>query len=147
MVVKKLVATYARMWPRELFNCKNGKRLVVKEVEILSKPGVYVLYRDDVPYYVGKATRLRSRLWSHANQPNGKYYNFWNYFSVFAVDGAADRSRLEAILIAAMPTANGAKPRIKKAKLPQDIRKLLHRQMQEPLQLKTRALAKTASQS
>ena len=24
MVVKKLVATYARMWPRELFNCKNG---------------------------------------------------------------------------------------------------------------------------
>jgi len=137
---RKPVATYARMWPRELFDCKHGKRLVVKELEILSKPGVYVLYRDDVPYYVGQATRLRSRLWSHANQPNSKYYNFWNYFSVFAVEDAALRTQLEGVLIAAMPTANGAKPRIRKAKLPQDVRKLLHRRMHEPLQLKRLAI-------
>jgi len=141
----KPTPTYARMWPRELFDCKRGKRLVVKELEILSKLGVYVLYRDDVPHYVGQAKRLRSWLWSHANQPNSKYYNFWNYFSVFAVDDATAKNQLEGILIAAMPTANGAKPRIKKAQLPQDVRKLLHRRTHESLQLKARALAKAAA--
>ena len=87
---------------------------MVKKLDILSKPGVYVLYRDDTPYYVGKAKRLRSRLWSHAIQPTSRYYNFWNYFSVFAVDDAKTQGRLEGILIAAMPPAKGAKPTMKK---------------------------------
>lgn len=143
---KKPAATYAKMWPRELFDCKRGKRLVVKELGILSRPGVYVLYRDDLPHYVGQAKRLRSRLWSHANQPGGKYYNFWNYFSVFAVDDPTARNQLEGILIAAMPTANGAKPRIRKEQLPKDVRKLLHSRMHESLQLKARALAKAAAE-
>jgi hypothetical protein len=107
---------------------------------------VYVLYRDDVPYYVGKATTLRRRLWSHANRPNSKYYNFWSYFSIFAIEDVAIRNQLEGVLIAAMPTANGAKPRIKKAQLPSDVRKLLHNRMHEPLQLKAKALAKAAAQ-
>jgi len=135
----KPVASYAKMWPRELFDCRNGKRLLVKELPILSQPGVYVLYRDDVPYYVGKAKRLRSRLWSHANQPGSKYYNFWNYFSVFAVEDVTIRGQIEGYLIAAMPTANGAEPRIRKAPLPAYIRKYLHRRLHEPLQLKPKA--------
>jgi hypothetical protein len=134
------------MWPRELFNCKHGKASVVRELEIFSRPGVYVLYRDDVPYYVGKATTLRRRLWSHANRSNSRYYNFWNYFSVFAIDDPVIRNQLEGALIAAMPTANGAKPRIKKAQLPPDVRKLLHNRLHEPLQLKAKALATAASQ-
>jgi hypothetical protein len=140
MKKRKPVASYARMWPRELFDCKHGKRLVVKELEILSQPGVYVLYRDDVPYYVGQATRLRSRLWSHANQPAGRYYNFWNYFSAFAVASVTVRSQLEGVLIAAMPTANGAKPKIKKAQLPLDVRKYLHKRLHQPLQFKMMAM-------
>jgi GIY-YIG catalytic domain-containing protein len=137
----KPVASYAKMWPRELFDCKKGKRLLVKELPILSQPGVYVLYRDDIPYYVGKAKRLRSRLWSHVNQPGSKYYNFWNYFSVFAVEDATIRGQIEGYLIAAMPTANGAEPRIRKAQLPVEIRKNLHRRVHAPWQLKTKAAA------
>ena len=133
----KPVASYARMWPRELFDCKRGNRLLVKELEILSKPGVYVLYRDNIPYYVGKAARLRKRLVPHASRPGGKYYNFWNYFSVFVVEDATLRNLLEGILIAAMPTANGAKPRIGRAQLPLDVRKYLHARRHEPLQLKS----------
>jgi hypothetical protein len=131
----KPVASYARTWPRALFDCKSGKRLVVKALPILSRPGVYVLYRDDTPYYVGQAKRLRSRLWSHASQPTSRYYHFWNYFSVFAVEDAKIRNLLESVLIAAMPTANGAKPRIRKEQLPMNLRKLLHRVLHQPLQL------------
>jgi hypothetical protein len=136
------VATYAQMWPREIFDCKQGKRLVVKQLEILAQPGVYILYRDERPYYVGQAKRLRSRLWSHANQPNSRYYNFWNYFSVFAVEEPTTRNQIEGILIAAMPTANGAKPRIRKAQMPKEVRKLLHGRLHEPLQLKSGASPK-----
>jgi len=130
-----LATSYARMWPREVFDCKRGKQLLVRQLDILSKPGVYVLYRNDVPYYVGKAKRLRSRLRSHALQPTSKYYNFWNHFSVFVVEDPTLQSQLEGILIAAMPTANGAKPRIRKAQLPLDVRKFLHKRLHEPLHL------------
>lgn len=147
MKIPNPVSLYARMWPREVFDCKRGKSGIVRELDILSKSGVYVLYRDDLPYYVGKATLLRKRLWSHANRPNSKYYNHWNYFSVFAVEDKLFRSQLEGVLIAAMPTANGARPRIRKAQLPPDVRKLLHRQIHEPIQLKAKALAKAAAQN
>ena len=133
------ITTYARMWPREVFNCKVGKRLVVKDLKLLAEPGVYILYRDDVPYYVGKATKLRSRLWTHANKPGGRYYNFWNFFSVFVVKDPTVRSQIEGILIAAMPTANGARPRIPRANLPTSLRRQLHDLSQQQLQLKTRA--------
>jgi hypothetical protein len=144
MKKRKAVTSYARMWPRELFNCKRGKRSVVKEIEMLSQPGVYVLYRDDEPYYVGKAARLRSRLWLHANRPTSRYYNLWNHFSAFVVQDADIRNQLEGVLIAAMPTANGAKPRIKKSKLPLDVQKQLHSRLYQPLQLKIAAKAATA---
>ncbi len=35
------------------------------ETGISAKPGVYVLYRESAPVYVGKATVLRSRLWGN----------------------------------------------------------------------------------
>jgi hypothetical protein len=80
-------------------------------------------------------------LWSHANSAGNKYYNFWNYFSVFAVEDVTIRGQIEGYLIAAMPTANGAKPRIRKALLPAYIRKFLHKQLHEPLQLKPKEKA------
>jgi hypothetical protein len=133
------ISGYARMWPRALFNIKDGKRLLVKSVPTLEKPGVYVLYRDDVPYYVGKATKLRRRIGTHATKAGGKYYNFWNYFSVFVVENSRFRNHLEGALIAAMPTANGARPKIKKAVLPPDIRKQLHIMAHQPMQVRARA--------
>src|SRR5947209_4611415 len=82
---------YARMWPREVFDClvvdeKPRKQAMAKGLEILTKPGVYILYRDDLPYYIGQASRLRSRLWQHANVPGARYHNFWNFFSVFVAE-------------------------------------------------------------
>lgn len=127
MKKEKPVALYAKMWPRELFDCKLGQHPVVREIPILSQPGVYVLYRDDKPHYVGKANKLLSRLWSHANQSTGPYYNFWTHFSVFVVKDPTLRGQLEGVLIAAMPTANGAKPRIKEEKLRPDIRRRVYR--------------------
>jgi len=125
------------MWPREVFHRlaerkkrvqkgeKSGPRLLFREIEPLKKPGVYVLYRDAVPYYVGQAQKLRLRLNPHACVPDSRYYNFWNFFSAFVVEDRNDRNEIEGILIASMPTANSAKPRIKKESLPAGVRRMV----------------------
>jgi hypothetical protein len=113
---------YARMWPREVFYClvqnengsKRKKQPIAKGLEFVEDPGVYVLYRDDIPYYVGQAKKLRHRLWAHACTPGARYHNFWNFFSAFVIRDPDLRNQVEGILIAAMPTANGAKPRLKR---------------------------------
>jgi hypothetical protein len=68
---------------------------------------------------------MRLRLVDHAKKAWSRYYHFWNFFSAFAVDDPSHRSELEGILIAAMPTANSAKPRLQKEKMPGHVRKLL----------------------
>lgn len=119
------------MWPREVFDCDDG---TLEKLDLLKEKGVYVLYRDDVPYYVGRATKdLRLRLSYHAKKPGSKYYNFWNFFSVFvpgkkASSGELEAIReLEAILISAMPTANGAKPKLEKKNFPKEVKDLMRR--------------------
>jgi hypothetical protein len=130
-VKHKLLGEYARMWPREIFDRledkSDGKKrqLLAKGLEVLDKPGVYVLYRDDEPYDIGQATKLRQRLWLHANRPGSRYYNFWNLFSAFVVKDPTHRSELEGILIAAMPTANSANPRLLKRPFPKEVRDML----------------------
>ena len=115
------------MWPRKVFDLvKPGGQIDPEVNKLLSQPGVYVLYRDDRPYYVGKAGKcLFWRLRSHAVNPKDKYYNFWNFFSAFVVTQPAHVSEVEGILIAAMPTDNSAVPRIKKIHIPAHIAKLL----------------------
>lgn len=113
---------HARLWPREIFD---REKAFVRNLPILNEPGVYVLYRDDVPYYIGQAKRLRSRLSWHANVVGSRYHNFWNFFSVFVAKDPAERSQIEAILIAAMPTANSAKPNLDRQKIPVLVRKMM----------------------
>ena len=114
---------FFRMWPRALFHRKDGKRFLD---EHLKNPGVYVLYRDDQPYYIGKTSKpLSKRLGQHALKPNSRRYNFWNYFSAFQIAESPDRDEIEAILISAMPTANSAHPKFRRRKLdPQAARML-----------------------
>lgn len=116
---------FFRMWPRALFHMDDGKKVLN---ETLSGPGVYVLYRDDDPYYIGKTGRpLFKRIRSHALKPNGRRYNFWNYFSAFAIDDDSHRDEVEAILISAMPTAaNSSKPKIPRMPLDRNAAKLLN---------------------
>jgi hypothetical protein len=117
---------YARMWPREVFDIIEGGKLSIKDgVDLLHKPGVYVLYRDEHPYYIGKATvSLFKRLHDHANKSTDKYFNLWNYFSAFAVN-RKHIDEVEGILIAAMPTANSAAPKIRQVRVPLKLAKIL----------------------
>ena len=134
-----VVEEYARMWPREVFDCLvrnergKGRNVILgKGLELVNQPGVYVLYRNEIPYYIGQAAKLRHRLWSHAGSPGGRYSNFWNYFSAFVIRDPKMRDEIEGILIAAMPTANSAKPKLKRAKFPlvvsRMVRKIRHYQ-------------------
>jgi hypothetical protein len=66
---------------------------------LLKDPGVYVLYRDDQPHYIGKTGKmLFKRLKTHALRPNARRYNFWDYFSAFEIKDPNHRSEVEAIL-------------------------------------------------
>lgn len=122
----KLVKGDVKMWPRQVFNIHRRKKLIVKtdelksQLHILWNPGVYVLYRDEHPYYVGRASNmLFSRLHDHANKRTDTYFNFWNSFCAFAApNGYLDA--VEAILIAALPTANSSKPKYKPVPLPKE---------------------------
>jgi hypothetical protein len=128
-----IVEEYARMWPREVFDClisdESGgrKRLLAKGLDLVDQPGVYVLYRDDIPYYIGQAAKLRQRLWAHSGSSGGKYSNFWNYFSAFVIRDPKTRDEVEGNLIAAMPTANSAKPRLKRAKFPRAVSQMVRK--------------------
>jgi len=114
------------MWPRELFDIKDKKGgLIIVGLKDLHQPGVYILYRDDHPYYVGRATKLLSRLHAHANMSGDTYFNFWNYFSVFVVPDRKHLSEVEGILIASMPTANRSVPKVARMKLPNKLVKIL----------------------
>jgi hypothetical protein len=115
---------FFRMWPRALFHMREGKGVLKAN---LDKPGVYILYRDDQPYYIGKTSKpLIKRLNSHALKPNARRYNFWNYFSAFEIADAAHRDEVEAILISAMPTANSSKPKFERKNLDRETARLLN---------------------
>jgi hypothetical protein len=128
MIVEKgkLVEKYARLWPREVFDYVIEKKerqavYLAGQLDILKQPGIYILYRDDIPYYIGKAGgSLWQRLFVHARRPGGRYNNFWNHFSVFVIHDRTQRDAVESILIAAFPTANSAKPRITREPLPDE---------------------------
>src|ERR1700686_3232216 len=116
---------FFRMWPRALFHMKQGQSVLKAN---LNKPGVYILYRDDEPYYIGKTSKpLINRLSNHALKPNARRYNFWNYFSAFHIKDSSHRDEVEAILISAMPTANSSQPKIVRARLDRGAAKLINK--------------------
>jgi hypothetical protein len=95
------------------------KGTIAGNIPELRKPGVYILYRDDVPFYVGKAEgELFSRLWAHANGVSSTRSYFWNYFSAFIVKNRRNIAEVEAILISAMPSVitNAARPKLQKVR-------------------------------
>jgi len=117
------------MWPREVFDIMDGKKLLPELRNLLESPGVYVLYRNEHPYYVGKTIRkLFTRIYDHANKPKDRYYNFWNFFSAFVVREKKLIDEVEGILIAAMPTDNSAVRRIQKIHLPNKVARKIRNQ-------------------
>jgi len=97
----------------------------------LRSPGVYILYRGDDLYYVGKADDLFRRLHDHANKMTDGYYLHWDHFSAFALQRTvknkpAKMLELEAVLIAAIPRAtNKSTPKFKRIEIPKPLRKML----------------------
>lgn len=121
---KWMTEQFFRMWPRALFHMAEGRAFLDQH---LNGPGVYVLYRDDDPYYIGKTSRpLTKRLAQHALKPNARRYNFWNYFSAFQLSEAVHRDEIEAILISAMPTANSSHPKFPRRKLDRQAARMLN---------------------
>jgi len=121
----RIVTRFAKMWPREVFDVRTGRRLVESIMDLLDQPGVYILYREDQPYYVGQATCLYDRIWAHANRPKDRHYNFWNFFSAFVVPDKRHIDEVEGILIASMPTDNSSVLRMKKIYLPVKVATLI----------------------
>lgn len=127
----KIVEEYARMWPRELFDMIENNKLLLNSISDLKRPGVYILYRDEHPYYIGKTKgSLFNRLHKHANVSADRYFHFWNYFSVFVVPDKSHVDEVEGILIASMPTANSAVPRIKQIRLPSRVVRIIREMRQ-----------------
>jgi hypothetical protein len=126
-----LVQKFIRMWPRAIFHTpeiQDKRGTIASSVRELDASGVYILYRDDVPFYVGKTDgSLRSRLWRHANGVVSLQSYFWNYFSAYIVKDSNHIAEVEAILISAMPSVimNGAKPRLTRVPTNKSIRKLM----------------------
>lgn len=127
MANRNIIMKHASMWPREVCDLrdKDGKKLFIKNY--FREPGVYVLYRDEHPYYIGKASCLGVRIWAHSNHPHDRYYHFWNMFSAFVVKDRKYLDEVEGILIAAMPSGNSARPRIPDVRLPAHIVQQLRR--------------------
>ena len=66
------------MWPREIFDrmdAMGGNKLLAKKLDMLSKPGLYILYRDEDPHYIGKSDRLRRNIQLRVVQ--GRRYSPW----------------------------------------------------------------------
>lgn len=119
MARAKIITEFARMWPRELFEGPKRSALAADVRKHLDLPGVYILYRDEHPYYVGQTKRrLYSRIWSHANRPQARYFNFWNFVSAFVVPQRQHVDQIEGLLITTMATANRATPKIKRIQFP-----------------------------
>ena len=137
VISSKLVGGFVRMWPRAIFTNSaepTGQRgkapMIARTIDELNDPGVYILYRDDRPYYVGQASNLRKRLRSHANSVGSLRGYFWNYFSAFVVKDKNQMDEVEAILIAAMPSVitNGAKPKLHRVPMSPTMRNLMREQ-------------------
>ena len=125
-----IVSKFIRMWPRAIFDTPEidgQKGSIASKIPELRKPGVYILYRDDVPFYVGRTEgELFRRLWQHANGVVSSRSYFWNYFSAFIVKNPSNIAEVEAILISAMPSVitNSSKPKLQRVPTGKSIKKL-----------------------
>jgi hypothetical protein len=115
----KIITKFARMWPRQFFEGPKRPPWADGIWKELDFPGVYVLYRDEHAYYVGQTkTRLYGRIWFHANRPQTRHFNFWNFVSAFVVPAPRHVDQVEALLITTMTTANRATPKIRRITFP-----------------------------
>ena len=102
-----LIRTYGEFWDPELVNWDRAWSLWGKKsqtsrsapINVYEERGVYVLYKDYQPVYVGKADsqsigyRLQLHRQSHSKGPR------WNQFSWFGIRGLTPKNKLKASLV------------------------------------------------
>jgi hypothetical protein len=123
-----MINAYIRMWPRQVYNLKIGnKHLESIRQELHQKSGIYILYRNGTPHYVGQARNLWRRIRNHTINQNAKHYHHWTHFSAFILSDIEHMNELEGLIIAAsgLGIANSARHRMKMILLPKDARKAL----------------------
>ena len=88
----KLVRKYAENMPGTLLG------VFWKEFHDLlqGQSGVYVLYKNDVPHYVGKASSLASRVRHHLKD---RLKGEWDAFSLYVVRGDRHVKDVESLLL------------------------------------------------
>jgi predicted GIY-YIG superfamily endonuclease len=98
---------------------------VVKEF-IGRNTGIYALYRKDKLYYVGLATKLRSRLAAHGKNQHGK---LWDRFSIYLTIKDQHLREIEALIL----RITQPKGKKQKGKLAQsrDMRRRIARRIRE----------------
>jgi hypothetical protein len=96
------------------------------------KSGVYILTKNGQPYYVGLASKIRSRLGRHLKD---KHKGKWDRFSIYLIGRQKFLKDIESILIRVLsPKGNGQSGRFAKkgnlvgklkAEILQDVKKTL----------------------
>lgn len=88
----RLIRAYAEVLPGTVLGIfwKEFKGLV------RGKRGVYVLHKDGVPHYVGKASNLPYRIKHHLKD---RLQNKWDSFSLYVVRGNRYLKDLESLLL------------------------------------------------
>ena len=106
-----LIKTYGEFWDPDLVNWNNTWRLLGRPsakskkaaVNVYEERGVYVLYKEYEPVYVGKADsqsigyRLQLHRQSHSKGPR------WDQFSWFGICGLTPKNRVRSIKTAFHP--------------------------------------------
>ncbi len=103
-----LIKSYGEYWNPDLIDWDRSWRLLGKhkpdskgpDVNVYEERGVYVLYNDFVPVYVGKAFKqsLGYRLQLHWKSPRKR--TRWDRFSWFGLIGLNDKNELQGSLAA-----------------------------------------------
>lgn len=76
------------------------------------KSGIYILTKNGQPYYVGLASKIRSRLGRHLKD---KHKGKWDRFSIYLIGRKKFLKDIESILIRVLsPTGNGRSGRFAK---------------------------------
>lgn len=100
-----LIRTYGEFWNPDLVEWNSKKELWGKRrahshkpaINVYQERGVYVLYKEYEPVYVGKTdsqsigSRLQEHRQSHSKGPR------WDQFSWFGIRGLTPRNKLQAI--------------------------------------------------
>ena len=58
-------------FPLKMEKIKNSPVITINDLNNIPKRGIYVFYENDIPIYVGRSERLKSRLKEHSQQSSG----------------------------------------------------------------------------